>query len=99
MDIEPSVDNENVAGRTGDMAPYFMGETITYVCADGFRTVPALTPIVASCTSPPTWTPPANAATACQPGKTLYYFVYCISSLQSEHETTIKTASISEGFD
>ena len=95
----PSVDNENVAGRTGDAAPYFANTAVTYECATGYRTVPASTPIVASCTSPPTWTPPANAATACQPGKTLYYFDYCISSLQSEHETTIKTASISEGFD
>ena len=95
----PSVDNQNVAGRTGATAPYFVNEEVTYECATGYRTVPALTPIVASCTSPPTWTPPANAATACQPGKKLYYFDYCISSLQSEHETTIKTASISEGFD
>ena len=92
----PSVDNENVAGRTGDAAPYFAGEEVTYECATGYRTVPASILIVASCTTPPTWTSPT---TVCQPGKTLYYFDYCISSLQSEHETTIKTASISEGFD
>ena len=95
----PSVDNENVAGRTGGTAPYFASEVVTYACDTGYRSVPATAPIVASCTTPPTWTPPANAATACQPGKTLYYFDYCISSLQSEHETTIKTASISESFD
>ena len=93
----PSVDNENVAGRTGDTAPYFANTEVTYECATGYTS--SVASIVASCTSPPTWTPPANVATVCRPGKTLYYFVYCISSLQSEHETTIKTASISEGFD
>ena len=70
----PSVGNENVAGRTGDTAPYFANEEVTYACATGYRTVPASTSIVATCTTPPTWTPPANAATACQPGKKAVLF-------------------------
>ena len=101
----PSVNNENVAGRTGDTVPYFDGESITYVCADGFGTVPALTPIIATCTAgtnpanPGVWTGPANADTVCKPGKNYILFYCCISFLQSEHKTTMKAASIAEGFD
>ena len=107
-DDVPSVDNENVAGRTGikDPPSYFDGNEITYVCADGFRTVPALTPIVATCiaagmdpANPGVWSGPANADTVCKPGKNFIFFYCCISFLQSEHKTIMKTASIAEGFD
>ena len=80
-DDVPSVNNENVAGRTGDTAPYFDNEMVTYVCADGYRTVPASTPIIATCTAgsdpanPGVWTGPANADTVCQPSKMLYIFL------------------------
>ena len=70
----PSVSNENVAGRTGDTAPYFANEEVTYVCATGYTS--SVASIVATCTTPPTWTPSANADTVCRPGKTLYFFYY-----------------------
>ena len=94
----PSVDNENEAGRTGDSAPYFVNEMVTYACNTGYT--PSTSSIVASCTTgiPPTWTAPANADTVCRPGKTLYYFDYCITFVQSEHKTIMKAAPISEGF-
>ena len=104
-DDVPSVNNENVAGRTGIKEDYFNDDKITYVCADGYRTVPASTPIIATCTAgsdpanPGVWTGPANADTVCQPGKMLYIFLLLHLFLQSEHKTTMKAASIAEGFD
>ena len=68
----PSVDNENVAGRTGATAPYFANAEVTYECATGYTS--SVASIVATCTTPPTWTPPANADTVCRPGKT-YFFI------------------------
>ena len=81
----PSVDNENVAGRTGDAAPYFANTAVTYECATGYT--PSATPIVASCTTPPTWAGPANADTVCRPGKTYffnYYILFCKASTKPQ---------------
>ena len=77
----PSVDNENEAGRTGIKEDYFNDDKITYVCADRYRTVPALTPIVATCiagtdpANPGVWSGPANADTVCKPGKNYIFFL------------------------
>ena len=94
----PFVSNENLAGRTGDTAPYFANKVVTYACVTGY--IPFAPSIEATCTAgtPPKWTGPANADTVCRPGKT-YFFYYYISFLQSEHKTIMKTALIAEDFD
>ena len=95
MDAVPSVSNENEAGRSGATAPYFINDTVTYVCATGYT--PSAFPIQATCVAgvnpgdPPIWIPPTDADIVCRPGKT-YFLYYYISFLQSEHKTNMKAA-------
>ena len=105
MDIEPSVNNENKAGRSGDTAPYFDDETITYVCADGFGTVPALTPIIATCDTagmnpaiPGGWTGPANADTVCKPGKNYIFFLLLHLIFAKRAQNRIESCIDCRGF-